>query len=424
MHQSRLDLSSPVFRRATRGFDPEEVRAFLDVFAPDYEEAYAELERLRASVASVSREVEELRDSHRSLVRVLAAAEEGAQVHAAGARREAERIMESAEAEATALVGGHEHLRREIEAEIDDIERRRRHAEESLEGLIEHLKTGSPPQLLQEPSGSARIEPPEPRALAPVLPHESAELPVEDVVPAVEADAEPARKTEAETPASEPSWTETWVLPGTDETVQFAPAFSVKNYGEPPEEPEFSEEPDLAIDVRAEWRERSRRFVRRGAAAGAALLARADRLMPRCRRDVRWVAAAGAVASVACIAVLAWPRVGVVGSSASPRSAREEAQPVAAATVAAAQQSEAVDPLTVKLWAARPCWIRLVVDDKAETRVLAQGEELVRGAARYVELRVGDAGALTVEVNGSRLPPLGRAGHVVDHRFEVGAVIE
>jgi cell division initiation protein len=424
MHQSRLDLSSPVFRRATRGFDPEEVRAFLDVFAPDYDDAYAELERLRASLASVSREVEELRDAHRSLVRVLAAAEEGAQVHAAGARREAERILENAETEATALVGGHEHLRREIEAEIDDIERRRRHAEESLEGLIEHLKTGSPPQLLQEPSGSAPVAAAEPRALAPVLAHAPAELPVEDVAPALEADAEPARTTEAETPASEPSWTETWVLPGTEETAHAALAFSAEDHGELAEEPEFSEEPDPEIDLRAEWRERSRRFVRRGAAAGAVLLALADRLMPRCRRDVRWVAAVGAVASVACIAVLAWPRVGGVGSSASPRSAHEEAQPVAAATVAAAQQSEAVDPLTVKLWAARPCWIRLVVDDKAETRVLAQGEELVRGAARYVELRVGDAGALTVEVNGSRLPPLGRAGQVVDHRFEVGAVIE
>jgi cell division initiation protein len=399
MHQSRLDLSSPVFRRATRGFDPEEVRAFLDVFAPDYDNAYAELERLRASLASVGREVEALRDAHRSLVRVLAAAEEGAQVHAAGARRDAERILADAEAAATALVAAHEQQRCELEADIEDIEQRRRHARETLEGLIEQLKTGSRRNLLHEPPASAAVIAAEPGVPGPAMVEEPLGLLRSDARPPLATDREPATAIEGEAARSDASWPDTWSLPTLEEAAPAAVALPEHDQSLPARDPEPSQE----------------------SAPSSGLVA--DAPQPS-RRDVRWVAAAAALASVACIGVLAWPRVDAPESSVSPQAAHTQSQTAVPAAVQGSEQSVPVDPLTVKLWAARPCWIRLLVDDKAETRVLAQGEELVRGAARYVELRVGDAAALTVEVNGSRLPPLGRAGQVVDHRFEVGAVIE
>jgi cell division initiation protein len=400
MHQSRLDLSSPAFRRAARGFDPDEVRAFLELFAPDYEAAYADLDRLRASLASLGREVDQLRDAHRSLVRVLAAAEEGAQVHAAGARRDAERILAGAEAEAAALVATHEQQRRELEAEIEDIHRRRRHAREALEGVIEQLKIAPGPADLREPSVSEPVAPAAPSLPAvAIVPHPTVS-PAVDALPLLADDPSPATANEEETLRSDASWTDTWALPTTDEPTLAAPALS----GNDPCVP--ATEPGLVVETADPWPD---------------LLA--DSPEPR-RRRASWVAAGAAIAGVACIAVLAWPRVDVAESSAAPRPVEEQVQTAVPPMVQAGAQGDALDPLVVKLSAARPCWIRLVVDGKAETRVLAQGEELVRGAARYVELRAGDAAALAVEVNGSRLPPLGRTGQVVDQRFEVGAVIE
>jgi hypothetical protein len=71
----------------------------------------------------------------------------------------------------------------------------------------------------------------------------------------------------------------------------------------------------------------------------------------------------------------------------------------------------------VTLKANRECWLRLVVDGRTETKTLAEGEELSRGANREIELRVGDAGALAVTVNGRPLAPLGRTGQVIDTVF-------
>jgi hypothetical protein len=42
-------------------------------------------------------------------------------------------------------------------------------------------------------------------------------------------------------------------------------------------------------------------------------------------------------------------------------------------------------------------------------------------AQRSIVLRVGDAAALSVEVNGRVLPPLGLTGQVVERRFTAGA---
>jgi hypothetical protein len=67
--------------------------------------------------------------------------------------------------------------------------------------------------------------------------------------------------------------------------------------------------------------------------------------------------------------------------------------------------------------ALRPCWIGITVGDRKESRLLGQGEEVVRESRSDIVLRVGDAGALVVTVNDRRLPPLGVDGEVVTKRI-------
>jgi hypothetical protein len=69
----------------------------------------------------------------------------------------------------------------------------------------------------------------------------------------------------------------------------------------------------------------------------------------------------------------------------------------------------------------RNCWVRVVADDRTDARELQTGENIVLEAQRSIVLRVGDAAALSVEVNGRVLPPLGLTGQVVERRFTAGA---
>lgn len=68
----------------------------------------------------------------------------------------------------------------------------------------------------------------------------------------------------------------------------------------------------------------------------------------------------------------------------------------------------------------RRCWVRVVVDDRTDARELEPGEDIRLEARRTIVLRAGDAGALSVELNGRVLPPLGNAGQVVERRFTAG----
>jgi hypothetical protein len=76
-------------------------------------------------------------------------------------------------------------------------------------------------------------------------------------------------------------------------------------------------------------------------------------------------------------------------------------------------------PLMLELTASREVWLRSRLDDgPASARVLAAAEVVRFEADRYVEVRVGDAGAITLRVNGVDRGPMGRDGEVLTRRFE------
>jgi hypothetical protein len=82
-----------------------------------------------------------------------------------------------------------------------------------------------------------------------------------------------------------------------------------------------------------------------------------------------------------------------------------------------------VRPLVVELTTFRLAWIRAVVDGQ-ETfgRIVPAGETIALEANASVTLRLGDAGAVRVRVNGEDRGLAGRDGEVLTRRFDVPGV--
>jgi hypothetical protein len=100
-----------------------------------------------------------------------------------------------------------------------------------------------------------------------------------------------------------------------------------------------------------------------------------------------------------------------------PKVADRDTRAVGLPQVAAAPASRA--GLSLLVQARRSAWIRTTTDGHSEDgRVFKAGEQLEIHADREVSLRVGDAGAVLVSVNGAAAEPLGRDGEVITRRFE------
>jgi cytoskeletal protein RodZ len=85
--------------------------------------------------------------------------------------------------------------------------------------------------------------------------------------------------------------------------------------------------------------------------------------------------------------------------------------PIPTATVAAAG---AIGGRELRIVAAEETWLSLGIDDEPKRNILLQpGETRSWTAARGFTLTVGNAGGITVSLDGHELPPLGRSGQVV-----------
>jgi cytoskeletal protein RodZ len=94
------------------------------------------------------------------------------------------------------------------------------------------------------------------------------------------------------------------------------------------------------------------------------------------------------------------------------------AAPLVAAEQAAAPAADAKPPADgsheLRVSAAQETWFSLGIDDEPKRNIILQpGESRSWTAARAFTLTIGNAGGITVSIDGRELPPLGRPGHVV-----------
>ena len=410
------DVRDRSFKTVLGGFDADSVRTALDKAAAALEHVEAEAAGLQQQHAATLREIERIAELERSLLRACVAAEEDARMRCGAARRYATRIIAGAEEQANVLLEAPTRERDRIARDLEVIQDRRRHMADVLERLIAELqrpRDAETPREATKPDGTQN----EPQAAAarersgePLAPkaRKSDNDPRQVAPPVLPAAPAPAAKSVALAASSDvlvgpvPTVANDEAVrrgSGSDDRIAADPAT-----GTPADAP-------TGDDAGASDRPRRVRVpVAAGAAAAALLLLQGAAGVTQPKSVPVAAAAFGPVDA---------PPAGRATPAGVPDGA--PAGPLAPAPTATRGGPSSAAAVTVRLRPLRVCWVRVVVDDRTDARELQPGEEIRLEAQRAILLRVGDAGALSVELNGRVLPPLGGDGQVVERRFTAPA---
>jgi cell division initiation protein len=140
MNVTPLDLRQQQFRTTLRGFDKDEVTAFLAEAADDYAEAIREADRLRQEVARLEGLVAEHREHERNLRNTLMTAQRLADEISDNAHKQAAIIIKDAESRAGLIIEKAQSRYEDVQREIDGLRLKRREVEGSVEAVISSLK--------------------------------------------------------------------------------------------------------------------------------------------------------------------------------------------------------------------------------------------------------------------------------------------
>ena len=412
-----LGVRDRSFKTVLGGFDAAAVRAALDAAATEFETLETEIVSLRQQHADALREIDRMGDLERSLLRSCVAAEEDALIRRGAARRYAARVIAAAEEQAAVRLATPAHERDRLAREIDAMLARRRDAAAAIEALIADL---AQPVALEEDGArdaDERDGDTAPDVIAPPAIVKLAESPhhVSDdagaaqlaaVAPApvvVKAAWPPGAVAKPASPASS-TIAQPIALPGSrvsggsvksdaGNASDHAAADAGSNAAPVP----------LAATAAGTRTGRFRMPIAAGSAAAVLLVLQAS--------------SAGAPR-------FNGPPPNVSAASFAP-AMTESASPVSDGVTAPASDAATAAPtpaaLTLHIKPLRTCWVRVVVDDRTtDARELQPGEDIVLEAQRSIVVRAGDAGALSIELNGRVLPPLGLKGQVVERRFTAG----
>ena len=164
MRLSPLDIRKHEFQRTMRGYDRDEVDAFMDKVAEDFESLLAEVDRLNKEVLQTKTQLHDYQEIERTLKHALKSAEVSVQQTIENARRQAEITLREADVQADKTLYDAKTKLAELKNELllvraqkDSFARRLRHLLESqleLIGVLEmdDLGFGEP----ETPPASAR----------------------------------------------------------------------------------------------------------------------------------------------------------------------------------------------------------------------------------------------------------------------------
>jgi hypothetical protein len=139
--------------------------------------------------------------------------------------------------------------------------------------------------------------------------------------------------------------------------------------------------------------------------------------------SIRLFIAASVLAGLAVVLGTVWMLRGPDSGAADapPSDAAAVATPSAPAAAqagpAAAGATTSPTSVTVSIEAVRPAWVRAIVDGRPDAGQTLRAGQTTEFSGRSIALRIGDAGAVLVSVNGSEAVTLGRDGQVVNREF-------
>jgi cell division initiation protein len=137
MKMTPLDIQQKRFSRALRGYDREEVEAFLSLAASAFEDLVKELHHLREEVQRKDDEIASHRGRERALQETLVTAQKASDEIRESARKEGEITIAEAELQAEKIVqGAHQRFLRIVD-DIQEMKRLRVQFEASVRALVE-----------------------------------------------------------------------------------------------------------------------------------------------------------------------------------------------------------------------------------------------------------------------------------------------
>lgn len=141
MRITPLDIQQKQFPMKFRGFDVEEVYAFLEVVREEMEELLRENAALKETAQRGENQIKEYKDMESTLRETLMTAQQMVEDYKTNARKEAELLVKEAELKSDSLMKEAQEKVIKIHEDIVDLKGIRRHFKEELKRLIEsHMK--------------------------------------------------------------------------------------------------------------------------------------------------------------------------------------------------------------------------------------------------------------------------------------------
>jgi cell division initiation protein len=141
MRITPLDIQQKQFPMKFRGFDVEEVYAFLEVVREEMEDLMRENASLKEQVHRGETQIKEYRDMETTLRETLMTAQQMVEEYKTNSRKEAELLIREAEIKADGVMKEAQEKVVKIHEDIVDLKGIRRHFKEELKRLIEsHMR--------------------------------------------------------------------------------------------------------------------------------------------------------------------------------------------------------------------------------------------------------------------------------------------
>ncbi len=137
MRITPLDIRKQDFRKVMRGYEPEEVQAFLTTVADEYEAVLLDNKQLRERILELDEKIQEYRHMEKTLRDTLMTAERVLAEAKDNARKEAELILKDAEMRSQQSLEGFRRLATDLRREVVDLHKEKEGYLARFRGLAE-----------------------------------------------------------------------------------------------------------------------------------------------------------------------------------------------------------------------------------------------------------------------------------------------
>jgi len=140
MDLTPLEIQKQTFARKLKGYDPDEVRIYLQLVAEEIERLVKDVDRLSRENAMLREDLDDHNQRERILKDTLLSAQKVSEEVKSNARKEAELIVKDAELLSERLVSQAMARVADLERTIQDLKVERRAARNKLQGTIDTVQ--------------------------------------------------------------------------------------------------------------------------------------------------------------------------------------------------------------------------------------------------------------------------------------------